>query len=576
MLHEPRQIGGNEYSAAVGKPETPTHLPLGTMTDAGRIAAQLLTIQHGPQPGIDALQAAEPGVGGHQRKARQLGAVAARRLAAGKAGEAIALLQQIVRLQPQDSAAHHSLARALDSAGQAPAAIDAYKRAIELQPDRISAIVRLAELQLLAGSRAAAEASFRAAAAAMAGTDAGRVNAARAAILAGAYDEAETELRAVIAGDAENGEALATLGKLLADTGRLDEAAASYERAAGLDRNLAVAWYGYALNRRFSPADLPLIARIRACLDRKNLPPDHRMALHFALGKALDDVGDYAEAARHFEIANRADQAAHKLDRSSLARRIDRIIAGSPAGFLDRRPDFATHDETPVLIVGMPRSGTTLVEQILSSHPAVAAGGELTYWGDTGYDLLDGNARTETARRLSGDYLAILRRIAPQAARVTDKLPFNYQRLGLIRQVLPQAYVVHCRRNPVDTCWSIYTTYFRSRLADRGDLVFFYRQYERLMAHWRQVLPAGRFLEIDYEALVTDPEPVTRQLIAFCGLEWHEACLAPHRNSRPVTTASVWQARQPIHRGSVARWRHYEPWLGELRTLLPDADAAPH
>jgi hypothetical protein len=221
----------------------------------------------------------------------------------------------------------------------------------------------------------------------------------------------------------------------------------------------------------------------------------------------------------------------------------------------------------------MPRSGTTLVEQILSSHPAVAGGGELTYWGDVGRLLLDDHERVEVAQRLAAEYLTFLRSISPDAPRVTDKLPFNYERLGLIRQVLPRAFVVHCRRHPVDTCWSIFTTYFGSRLADRGDLVFFYRQYERIMAHWQTVLPAERYFEIDYEALVADPEPLTRRLVAFCGLEWHEACLAPHHNRRPVTTASLWQVRQPIYRGSLARWRRYEPWLGELRELLPLGDA---
>ena len=297
------------------------------------------------------------------------------------------------------------------------------------------------------------------------------------------------------------------------------------------------------------------------------------MALHLALGKVHDDLGDYAEAAPHFEAANRIDHVSRKLDCVALARRIDRLIAASPPGFLERRSDFALPDETPILIVGMPRSGTTLVEQILSSHPAVAGGGELTYWGDVGRLLLDDDERAEVARRLAAEYLALLRSISPDAPRVTDKLPFNYERLGLIRQVLPRAFVVHCRRHPVDTCWSIFTTYFGSRLADRGDLVFFYRQYERIMAHWQTVLPAERYFEIDYEALVADPEPLTRRLVAFCGLEWHEACLVPHHNRRPVTTASLWQVRQPIYRGSLARWRRYEPWLGELRELLPLGDA---
>jgi hypothetical protein len=154
---------------------------------------------------------------------------------------------------------------------------------------------------------------------------------------------------------------------------------------------------------------------------------------------------------------------------------------------------------------------------------------------------------------------------------VTDKMPFNFGLLGVIRQVFPRAAIVHCRRHPIDTCLSIFATDFEATIdfaADRGSLVFFYDQYQRLMAHWRAVLPAERFIEIDYEALVADPEPLTRRLVAACGLAWDDACLAPQRNQRRIATASVWQARQPIYRTSVERWRRYEPWIGELRQLL--------
>lgn len=604
MSHAPdRKSDAAAKQAAI--PDQHLSLPE-TFTEAGRIAAELLSYQRSADPDLDLRPPASTSTRAGRRRARQLAEFAAGRAKAGRYAEAIAALRQAaaldsedtqllhdlglvclragrhaeaapilrraVVLEPDHAGAQHALGQALDAIGQTQDAIVAYKQAVSLQPDLTAALVRLAELQLITGSRAEAEAAFRAAAAAMPGTDAGRVNAARAALLSGTYAESEALLRDVLARHPGYAEAHATLGKVLANTGQLAEAAAEYETAATLDRNLAVAWYGCANNRKFTAADRPLIERMRANLDRRDLLPDHRMALQLALGKVHDDLGEYAEAVPHFEAANRIDYVSRKLDRAALARRIDQLIAGSPSGFLERRPDFALPDERPVLIVGMPRSGTTLVEQILSSHPAVAAGDELAYWSDVGRLLLDKDERVEVARRLAADYLALLRRISPDATRVTDKLPFNYERLGLIRQVLPRAFVVHCRRHPVDTCWSVFTTYFRSRLADRGDLVFFYRQYERIMAHWQSVLPAGRYFEIDYETLVADPEPLTRRLVAFCGLEWHEASLAPHRNRRPVTTASLWQARQPIYRGSVARWRRYEPWLGELRELLLPAD----
>ncbi len=617
-------------AASVAKPERNLVFP-GSLTEAGRMAEDLRQYQEfapselelfahqaaSPErPPADALRTPHAGDDdraatsprGRQRKARQLAAKAGRRAQAGRHAEALGTLREAARLDPSNaellhdlgraciSAGHSSeaaaalrraialqpdragtrldLARALDCMGEAQAAIQAYKKAVELQPDQVDALERLAELQLNWGSRAEAVAAFRATAAQMPDSDAAHVNAARAFLLDGASAESERLLRDVIARQPGNCAALMTMARLLADKGELDAASAGYERAAMLNPSLAVAWYGCAANRRFTEADRPLIARILASLQRPNRLPDHRMALHFALGKVHDDLGEYAVAIRHFDAANQIDVKGRRLDRGGLAGRTDELIAASPPGFLISRPDFAQPGELPILIVGMPRSGTTLVEQILSSHPAVAAGGELTYWPDLRRGPLGGNESAAVAGRLAGDYLTRLSGISADAARVTDKMPFNYEQLGLIRQVLPRAFIVHCRRHPVDTCLSIYTTHFRARLADRGDLVFQYRQYARLLAHWRSVLPAGRFFEIDYETLVADPEHATRQLIAFCGLEWDDACLAPHRNRRSVATASLWQARQPIYQRSVARWRHYEPWLGELRDLLPPAGLA--
>jgi hypothetical protein len=231
-----------------------------------------------------------------------------------------------------------------------------------------------------------------------------------------------------------------------------------------------------------------------------------------------------------------------------------------------------------VFIVGMPRSGSTLVEQILSSHPAVAAGGELSFWVDrlrgwgvSGVSSLDAGILFKAAK----DYRAELRRIGPEALRVIDKRLWNFELLWLIRLALPGAPIIHCRRNPVDTCLSIFFANFSAREGyawDRGDLAFFYRQYERLMDHWRLALPPGRFTEVEYEALIADREAETRRLIAFCGLDWDDACLLPERNGRVVKTASLWQVRQPVYPTSVGRWRRYEPWLGELRELMPAAE----
>jgi Sulfotransferase family len=326
-----------------------------------------------------------------------------------------------------------------------------------------------------------------------------------------------------------------------------------------------------------------LIDHMRDLAEQPGLDAASRIAVRFGLGKAFDDLGEYAEAMRHYDAGNQLRATWERLDRAGLAAQMDSTIALFNAETLERaaqslpRPE-RPGDDMPVFIVGMVRSGTTLIEQILSSHPAVAAGGELSFWQTrvSGWRILTiGPAEALTLAEAADDYRALLRKIGPEALRVTDKAPANLELLGIIRLAFPHARIIHCRRRPIDTCLSIYFTNFLERhdfAWNRGDLVFFYRQYERLMDHWRRVLPSGRFTEVEYEAMVANPEAETRRLVAFCGLDWDDACLAPEQNQRVVKTQSMWQARQPLYKTSVARWRRYEPWLGELRELLPAAE----
>jgi tetratricopeptide (TPR) repeat protein len=384
--------------------------------------------------------------------------------------------------------------------------------------------------------------------------------------------------------------AQAYLGRLLLEQGQFDEAR---RRLAVAAETYPGAFQALSESAPMTESDRPLIERMREIAERGDLDPMARGSVHFGLGKAYDDLGEYAEAMRCFEAANRLSAASARIDRASLAAYYDGIIADFSAEAFESahtptgRP--RPTDDLPLLIIGMPRSGTTLVEQILSSHPKVAAGGELTFWSDrvkewwipsgemgggsaerrsVGFDKVEEGALARAAE----DYLALLSGIGPEAIRVTDKAPHNFERLGLIRLALPAARIIHCRRSPVDTCLSIFFTNLKGRHAwDRADLVFQFRQYERLMRHWCRILPADRFIETDYEALIVDREAQTRRLIAFCGLEWSDACLTPERNPRVVKSASLWQARQPVYRTSLERWRRYEPWLGELRELATEA-----
>jgi tetratricopeptide (TPR) repeat protein len=496
---------------------------------------------------------------------------------AGRATEAISLFQEITRLDPNSAQAHHDLGLACLRSGWLVEATASLRRALELQPGLDRALGYLATALLQQGREREAALAFRKLGRRAEDPVERRFLSARALAMEGKPEEAEKELRRLLAQAPETAPARALLGELLSNRGMFEEASRHLSHAV---EAFPPAFQQLTSAKRMTEADRPLAERMRSLAERPGLDALPLISLRFALGKAYDDLGDYQEAMRHYDEANRLRAMSVRFDRPALAAEYDSLIAGFTAeAFQCAREALGRPagpgDETPVFIVGMPRSGTTLVEQILSSHPAVAAGGELSFWGDRlgGWDTPEiGPVEAGALAKAAHDYRASLRQIGPAARRVTDKRPWNFELLWLIRLALPDARVIHCRRNPVDTCLSIFFANFGARLdygCGRGDLAFFYRQYERLMNHWRSVLPADRFIEVGYERLIADREAETRRLIAFCGLEWDDACLTPERNGRVVNTASLWQARQPVYDTSVDRWRRYEPWLGELRELMP-------
>jgi hypothetical protein len=283
---------------------------------------------------------------------------------------------------------------------------------------------------------------------------------------------------------------------------------------------------------------------------------------------------------RHFQQTGAAfDAAAHR-------RRVDWLIRTFTPEFFRQVEGVGLDPETPVFIVGMPRSGTTLVEQILSRHPQVFGAGELrdvdrlaealtapveAVGGDS--NVLAALAR-QKGRDLAERHLHRLTRLGGAALRVIDKLPINFLHLGLIATLFPRARVLHCRRDRLDTCLSCYVQYFHALnfTWDLEDLGKYHREYERLMAHWRTALPL-RLLDVSYEELVSDQEAVSHRMIAFCGLDWDERCLAFHENPRPVHTMSMLQVRRPMYASSVGRWRRYEKQLEPLRKALTLSEA---
>jgi tetratricopeptide (TPR) repeat protein len=503
-------------------------------------------------------------------------------LYSGHAPEAIIWLRRSIALRPHAGYVHVNLGLALHHAGEDDAAIVAYQRAVELSPELGIAYGWLADLLLEKGLRADAVAAYERASACAPGTVLARLCRAIALDSKDRPKEAAEELRVLISGDgSDNARAHLMLGKILHDAGRFEEAAASFERSIARDPWYAGAYHSLALLRRFSEADRPFIVRMRSLLKAKEWRRVHGpvvaerqlMMLHFAIGKALDDLGEYAEAMSHFQDGNRIRQQQSHFHRDEIERQVDGIVEYFSTDLFANHFAIGSGDSRPILIVGMPRSGTTLLERIIASHPRVHGCGELDFWIERGPEWadIDPSRLAKAAEQLRGDYLRILCRDAPDALRATDKMPFNFFWVGLVHLLFPNARIVHSRRNAVDTCLSIYTTLvgktwgFASSL---GNIASYYKLYLRLMDHWRRTISPDRLIDVDYESIVTAPENTARRLIAFCGLEWDPACLRPEENDGLVKTASRWQARQPIYQSSVARWRRYEPWIGELRELL--------
>ena len=496
--------------------------------------------------------------------------------------EAIAALQWAVASDPSYADAYFRLGIASEKLGNIGDAIVAYDRATELLPSLTEAWFRAGALAYTLGHLDEAIGCFRRAAATGGKTRFGRLGKARALLTEDRNQEAELVLRKTVALDPGNAIAHDLLGNLLSEFGRFEEARESFQRAIAIAPLLAGSYYDLVRCRRVTNDDAGLLQQMETALATPGLEAAQCLRLHLALGKAAEDLADYALAMQHFDAADEVRRGLGSFDSTAFSIEIDRLIARCTPELMTRAPELGSRDATPVLIIGMPRSGTTLVEQIVSNHPEVGACGELNFWNDRGSAWHrsggDGNktpfVSTEYLAKAAADYLRVLRSIAPKAARVTDKMPFNFLWAGLIHLAFPRATIIHCRRAAVDTALSIHQTHFNPSVpfpTGGPELVAYFRRYRRLVEHWRSVLPADRFIEIDYEDLTRDPEPVIRRIIAACGLPWNDACLRPESNPRAVKTPSKWQTRQTIYRTSVARWRRYEPWLGPLRALVDES-----
>jgi tetratricopeptide (TPR) repeat protein len=454
--------------------------------------------------------------------------------ARGRRAEALAALQEAVTRSPTRPDAHVSLGRAQLESRRTQQAADSFRNAISRQPDNVAAHLGLAAVHRVQGLP----------------------------------NEASVSCKRALALAPQTPDALVLLGELHADQGQFTEAHELFERVLSSNPAFAPAYCSIASHKRMTRSDERWLQGAQSLLTRP-LSLSDEVQLRYAIGKYLDDVSDYDSAFSNYFQANELSKRFERAyDEAHFTAWVDRIVGRH----FDSPPD-ASDSEQPVFIIGMPRSGTSLAEQILASHPSVSGAGEVAFW-DKAFDR---SSHTGVA----GEYLRRLRERAGSAPRITDKMPANFLYVGLIHAVFPRARIIHMQRHPLDTGLSIYFQNFFNVSPYANDLkhlAHYYGQYLRIMDHWRTQF-AGRFqrtvplLEVPYEGLVTDPEPWTRRMLDFIGLPWDPGCLRFHESSRAVITASRWQVRQTINARSVGRWRNYEKHLAPLMSHLKELGA---
>lgn len=519
-----------------------------------------------------------------------------------------AAYRRALELHPNYAEPYSNLAFLLCEEGQLDEAIASGRAAIDINPQLADAYLNLAAVESFR-QRSSEALRWLDALQAFAPDHVGALTA-RAGILAGLghEEQALTCARRAVELAPESANAHFTLGQTLQRLARPEEAMPCFERAIGLPgvsaEDALLARAGTLLESGDKEAALEAFERTRAQfphsakalmarVDAKTFTagdPDvatmeaalvqagmrQQIDLHFALGKAWLDIGDSAQAFAHLNRANSLRRSTYSYDPTVTDAWMRRIGESFTPALAHAIGDGGAASEVPVFIIGMPRSGTTLVEQILASHPAVHGAGELSalqHALERAGAFPDSMARLDAAgaARIGADYLARVLPLAPQAQRIVDKMPANFLYAGVIPLALPGARIIHCRRDPVDTCLSCYSKHFGGEQAfayDLAELGRFHRAYETLMARLKEVLPAQRFIEVDYEAVVDDLEGQARRLVDFIGLPWDDACLDFHKTRRVVRTASVAQVRQPIYTTSKGRWRKHAAQLGPLLAAL--------
>ena len=512
----------------------------------------------------------------------------------GSFGEAIAAYQQAISINPRFADAYSNLGAAFERQGKLDDAVAAYRRAIEVRPNFAQAYGNLGIALNRQGKFREAETAYRQAISITPNDAALYYNLGIALTEQGSVDAAVVAYRQALRIKPDYCEAYFNLGLSLKEQGKLDKSRLALTHAVELSPASPGNYRALADAKRFHPGDTHLASMERLAQRMSSLSPDDQIELHFGLAKAYDDINDYERSFRHLLAGNALKRQSIQYDEAATLDTFARTKEIFTLELMSRLHSIGATSSRPVFIVGMPRSGTTLIEQILASHPTVFGAGELNYINRSALKLnhSTGNVPSgfpEVVSYMTADeflqfgssYLTAVGALAPGADRIIDKMPSNFAYLGLIHLALPNARIIHVRRHPVDTCLSCFSKLFAGTQPysyDLGELARFYKAYQSLMSHWRSILPAGVMLEVNYEDVVMDLETQARRIVRHCDLHWDDACLLFHLTKRSVRTASAIQVRQPIYSTSIGRWRSYGHVLGSLLELLvsdvtPDEDA---
>jgi len=496
-------------------------------------------------------------------------------LAHGACAEAMQCYQELLGLDPRNAAALTSLGAACARLGRYSEAEHHLRRAIGISPGSPAAYFNLAGLLQSTGRYQESEMPLRRALKLKPSYVEARISLGMSLVLLRRLDQARDCYEKALKIAPRNTQALVGVGQIEALEGRFGAAESAFRRALEIDPKSPYAWAALVWLRKMTPADAGWLEGAEEIV-AGDLQPLDECTLRYAMGKYCDDVGQFARAFRNYERANTLQRMrAQPYDAAERSRLVDELVKIYEPEALRQAAAGGSDSRRPVFVTGMPRSGTSLVAQIIGSHPSAHPAGELDFWAKAfnkherviRAGVPDGSLR----RKLATEYLQVLTAQSHSALRVIDKAPINSDYLGLIHCVLPGARVINLCRNPIDTCLSCYFQQFPPSLnyaTDLSELAHYYREHRRLMAHWRRALPQETLLEVPYEQLVFDQEKWTRRILEFIGLPWDDRCLDFHMTQSTVLTASYWQVRQSIYHDSIGRWGNYQEFIAPLLGLI--------